>query len=697
MHAVTSEMASSRLEQCELTSYETGDLESVDSDCSDNPPIQKRLKTSGTKKVSTCKFKRGWTLPQHISSSSKGDYCRLCSSHFSVAHGGFNDVKRHVSGTVHQQRLKDSHGMSAIGTFFQKDSTDHQRNVISAEVHMANFIAMHNLSFQTADHLSDLLPAMFPDSKIAGCKHTKTKAICCDALDPYYKKPVVEMAQATTFNLLCDESNDKGAPVELLTILVRIFDSVNGVLATRHLDTVAIVDLTANGIFAGLESTLKKYGIPFSNMLSFTSDTCNVMKGARKGVIALLRKEQPKVLDVHCTCHVVSLSVKAATKTLPIKLDELLVDVYYHFHHSVKRIESLKDFSDFCSTEYKSILKHCETRWLSLTRSLKRTLGMWDPLCSYFSSHPDVDKPGKVKNIANLLTRPLTKAWMLFLSNILPVFDKFNVYFQTSSTSTIHKLHGESERLLKKVLSFFIHPRFIRSDAGPVTEIAYMDHNCQLTHEDIYIGDDTSALLLHLEDEGEDVESFYCSVVRFYEAFVTKQLKVFDFKSEILQSLAFLDPPKSQNMPPSTFSIIQECLPVRFDKAQVSLEFREFAADSQVTSVVSENRDALAFWMAVLQMKSPMEEPKYVHLATLALELLAIPASNADSERVFSLVRRVKTDFRASLAPETLSSLIGCHFNNTNAHCCKLGKLDDALLKKAKACTRERNLSYNNK
>ena len=157
------------------------DLESMSD--SDNPPVLKRLKTSN------CKFKRSWTLPQHISSSSKGDtfaYCRLCSSHFSVAHGGFNDVKRHVSGTVHQQRLNDLRGMSAIGTFFQKDSTDHQRNVISAEVRMANFIAMHNLSFQSADHLSDLLPTMFPDSKIAsdfGCKHTKTKAICCDALD----------------------------------------------------------------------------------------------------------------------------------------------------------------------------------------------------------------------------------------------------------------------------------------------------------------------------------------------------------------------------------------------------------------------------------------------------------------------------------------------------------------------------------
>ena len=525
---------------------------------------------------------------------------------------------------------------------------------------MSNFIAMHNLSFQTADHLSDLLPKMFPDSKIAsdfGCKHTKTKTICCDALDPYYKTAVIQMAQKATFNLLCDESNNKGASAKLLTVLVCFFDSINGVVATRHLDTVAIIDLTANGIFAGLEGTLQKYGIPFSNMLSFTYDTCNVMKGARKGVIACLHKKQPNVLDIHCTCHLVSLSVKTATKTLPIKVDKLLVDIFYNFHHSVKRKESLKDFADFCSTEFKSILKHCETRWLSLTRSIKRVLEMWDPLCSYFRSHPDVDKPGKVKTIDDLLSQPLMKAWLLFLSNILALFDRFNIFFQTSSTSTIHKLHGESERLLKKVLAFFIQPQVLLAGACPIPELAYMDPSYQLTHEDIFVGDNTYALLLLLQDEGEDVQGFYNSVLRFYEAFVAKQLKSFDFKSTILPSLAFLDPQKSQSMPPSTFSKIQKCLPISFDNAKVSLEFREFAVDSNVARVTSENRDALAFWMAVLKMKSPMGEPKYVSLATLALELLAIPASNADSERVFSLVRRVKTDFRASSSlpgPETV-------------------------------------------
>ena len=118
---------------------------------------------------------------------------------------------------------------------------------------------------------------------------------------------------------------------------------------------------------------------------------------------------------------------------------------------------------------------------------------MWDPLCSYFISHPDVEKPGKVKTIEGLLRQPPTKVWLLFLSNILTVFEKFNVFFQTSITSTIYKLHRESELLLKKVLLFFIQPVLL-SGSHPVTEVAYMDPNIQFTHEDIFVADSTSTL-----------------------------------------------------------------------------------------------------------------------------------------------------------------------------------------------------------
>ncbi len=85
----------------------------------------------------------------------------------------------------HLQRLKDSLGTQGIaGMLGQPSSLSHNRKVMTAE---SNFIAMHNLSFQSSDHLSSLFGVMFPDSTIASdfsCRHTKTKAIICGTLDP---------------------------------------------------------------------------------------------------------------------------------------------------------------------------------------------------------------------------------------------------------------------------------------------------------------------------------------------------------------------------------------------------------------------------------------------------------------------------------------------------------------------------------
>ena len=118
--------------------------------------------------------------------------------------------------------------------------------------------------------------------------------------------------------------------------------------------------------------------------------------------------------------------------------------------------------------------------------------------------------------------QPQTKLWLCFLSNTLAVFNEF---FQTSSTSTLHKLHGESERLLKTVLSFFIKPCVILQNSCDLTAVDYGDESNLLSEEEIYmyIGDDTTALLLHLkENEGEVVGQFYRKVIQFYQALVKK-------------------------------------------------------------------------------------------------------------------------------------------------------------------------------
>ena len=81
-----------------------------------------------------------------------------------VSHGEMNDIKRHVDGAVHQPKYKDLQGSASISNLFgrsQEQRLIHTSRVTSAEVEMVNFITMHNLSLQAADHLSDLFPSCF--------------------------------------------------------------------------------------------------------------------------------------------------------------------------------------------------------------------------------------------------------------------------------------------------------------------------------------------------------------------------------------------------------------------------------------------------------------------------------------------------------------------------------------------------------
>ena len=264
-------------------------------------------------------------------------------------------------------------------------------------------------------------------------------------------------------------------------------------------------------------------------------------------------------------CHLLNLCVKSAIKTLQLKVGDLMVDVFYHFRNSVKRVTVLQGYATFCcDSEYKIVLKHCETRWLSFRRTVVRMLDIWDYLCSYFRSHADVDKPGKVKSICQILNHPLTKPWLCFLRNILPIFDKFSIYFQTSSAATIHKVHGETVHLLKMVLSFFIYPEVFRVCGEDPSIVDYMDSSNHLPDNEIFIGDDTLALLLSIQEEGESVQSFYRGVIKFYEAFIKKLLKVHDLKSLLFHALSYLDPSQSQSVTSSTIDLLQQIYPVPF-------------------------------------------------------------------------------------------------------------------------------------
>ena len=75
-------------------------------------------------------------------------------------------------------------------------------------------------------------------------------------------------------------------------------------------------------------------------MVGYASDNTNSMVGKRNSVLSRLREKQPKITDLGCICHLENLCVVDACKKLVIPVDELLIDVFYHFHNRYNLYET---------------------------------------------------------------------------------------------------------------------------------------------------------------------------------------------------------------------------------------------------------------------------------------------------------------------------------------------------------------------
>ena len=379
---------------------------------------------------------------------------------------------KHFATQKHNQSMSASKSSGSLLNFGYGDSDearrarqkelDLQEKIMQAEASFVQFVAEHNLPFRIGDHFTKLIKSMFPKNDVAQgfqCSRTKTSVLSRYGNGKYYHEKLVAALSSTThsvyFSLLIEESNDRGVEAKDLVILLRFFDTKLMKAVTRFLDLPTANDGTAAAIFAKVSESLESRGLSYDKLICFNSDTCNTMKGQRNVVVRHLKEKQPNLIDLGCICHLENLAVKAAVKCLYVNVDSLMIDINTHFYLSVKRKEQLKEFCDFVNVTYQKILAHVKTRWLSLLRVVERVVELWPALVSYFQSHPESEKRGRVRNIKEQLNDE-TKLYLLFLKFVLPTVNAFNTAFQATYYTTIHLLHADMRKLTKRVLRCFI-------------------------------------------------------------------------------------------------------------------------------------------------------------------------------------------------------------------------------------------------
>ena len=113
--------------------------------------------------------------------------------------------------------------------------------VSRAEEKIAVLMAENNIPLAFSNHLSRMLPKLFPDSKIAqkySTAATKTTCVINEAIAPHFLRETVNIIKCSPFSLLTDGSNDSGLE-KMNPLTVKICDVNSGRVESRFLDMYA--------------------------------------------------------------------------------------------------------------------------------------------------------------------------------------------------------------------------------------------------------------------------------------------------------------------------------------------------------------------------------------------------------------------------------------------------------------------------
>ncbi|CAH1114758.1 unnamed protein product [Psylliodes chrysocephalus] len=147
--------------------------------------------------------------------------CRACNLEFTAE---LTVIKNHAKSLKHALKVKALPN-TTITAMFNKPETSLQTQSKIAEIKITGFLTEHNISFNSAEHLTSLIKSCFPDSKIAqGMSLGRTKAaqISKNEIGACAEEEIITYLKCNKFRLIIDESTDISS-VKTMCICVRFF------------------------------------------------------------------------------------------------------------------------------------------------------------------------------------------------------------------------------------------------------------------------------------------------------------------------------------------------------------------------------------------------------------------------------------------------------------------------------------------
>lgn len=528
-----------------------------------------------------------------------------------------------------------------------------------AEIRCVTRIVLKGHSFESESDLAEDLRAICSDSKIPPRMQlgsTKIAYLLTEALYPHLRETILtDVRNAKWFALHLDESN-KGA--KYLGIVVRYLPKDSFDVRVVCLGLPSLQCTSAEDISDCISEMVNECRLDKANCLAVMSDNCNVMRGAKSGVVVRLKKEHgfSGLVDVGgCSLHHIHNVAKHACESskLGLSVEALVRDIYCHFKYCAREQDRLENIcADFEEIKKLVFLRPVGTRWLQILSVVERLLGMFPPLKRYFAE----TKPNgsNFKSIKDTLQDPKTEFFLCFLVEVLKPLLQFELIFQQDGCH-VHELYTQLMDLMKRWLLRFIQPSCLPEKFWKVDS---KDHSIQLSPYQLGVGERARRLFNNMTSENQ--QACLLSVRAFFATGTAKLQDYIPFGNKFLRACQLLNPRKqfdphavswARTLASHLPEVIRET-DVASLEVEVRLHRHELEEVPQEESGENSTSTVAEFWSAVASRgKQPL-------LVGLVRALLILPHGNAEVERVFSRLKDTVTKKRERLAPLTVQALI---------------------------------------
>jgi hypothetical protein len=475
------------------------------------------------------------------------------------------------------------------------------------------------------------------------------------------------------FAILSDGSTDKSNTQQEI-IYIRFIQE--GLPVTRFLTMKSVTKANAENLTKALTDTMTgTMDQPQwkETLVACCFDGANVMMGDISGVGVRLQRDLPHLTVIHCCAHRLELSIKDVLKRCDNMnaMETLLYSIYKHYKYSALNWGELQNVGAALNIKVRKPVNNKGTRWLAHhSRAVEVFMINYSSMITHMTHVTATVTGDRYERTAQLLGElqmPSVPMFLNFLSLYLPIVSRLSESFQ-SPELTIGEVQNRLTAVYTNIVNYKNNPEklkkvIVKDMAIEGNKIMYSGAEVQLPRK----GRSRQAPQKEFDETVKEVLKEATTIFNLTQQYMGERFKDL-IEDEVLPHTSIFQP---LNWPHNVQDLAS------YGEDSVKCIFQHYlgpltaAGKSEAKALVqwtelkicittylrshSQKVKISALWQHFI-LKDQVQQ-QFPDILALVQICLLIPTNTADCERGFSLMGRIKNDWRARLNTSTLASL----------------------------------------